>query len=175
MTARILLGSLLLLAACAGPSVAPPQQSLLSDELLHLPEGQVPAAAPGLCWAHETTPAVIETVTEQVQVTPEQRDASGALTAPASYQTRTHQRLVQDHAEVWFRTPCPDRFTTGFVASLQRALKARGYYRAPVTGTMDDATTTAIRRFQASLGLDSPTLALTAATELGLVAVGTPQ
>lgn len=172
MIFRLFIGALLLLAGCARPAVAPPQQALLSAELVHLPEGSQPPPEPGVCWAKETTPAVIETVTEQVLVTPEQRDANGTITTQASYQTKTHQRLVQDHAEVWFRTLCPADFTVGFVASLQRALKARGLYLAPVTGSMDATTAEAIRRFQSGLGLDSPTLSRTAAIELGLVAVG---
>ena len=172
MTFRLFIGTLLLVAGCARPAVAPPEQALLSAELVHLPEGSQPPPEPGVCWAKDTTPAVIETVTEQVLVTPEQRDANGNITTPASYQTKTHQRLVQDHAEVWFRTLCPEEFTVGFVASLQRALKARGLYLAPVTGGMDATTAEAIRRFQSGLGLDSPTLSRTAATELGLVAVG---
>lgn len=173
MTFRLILCTLLLVAGCTGPDVAPPKRAILSAELVQMPEGSTPEPEPGICWTKETTPAVIETVTEQVLVTPEQRDADGNVTTPASYQTKTHQRLVQDHAEVWFRTLCPSDFTVGFVASLQRALKARGYYLAPVTGTMDSTTAEAIRRFQSELGLDSPALSRTAATELGLVAVGT--
>jgi hypothetical protein len=173
MTLRLFIGALLLVAGCAGPAVAPPEQALLSAELVNLPEGSQPKPEPGVCWAKDTTPAVIETVTEQVLVTPERRDANGNITTQASYQTKTHQRMVQDHAEVWFRTLCPEEFTTGFVASLQRALKARGLYLAPVTGSMDATTNEAIRRFQSELGLDSPTLSRTAAKELGLVAVGT--
>ena len=170
MIFRLFIGALLLLAGCARPAVAPPQQALLSAELVHLPEGSQPPPEPGVCWAKDTTPAVIETVTEQVLVTPEQRDANGNITTPASYQTKTHQRLLQDHEEVWFRAPCPQDMTVNFVATLQRALKARGYYLAPVTGVMDATTTEAVRRFQAERGLDSPELSFSAAKELGIIA-----
>jgi hypothetical protein len=77
--------------------------------------------------------------------------------------------MVQDREEVWFRAPCPAEQTVQFTASLQRALKARGLYLLPVTGTVDAATGEAIRRFQAQRGLDSPILSLAAAQELGLI------
>ena len=96
--------------------------------MLRLKEGQQPPQAEGACWAKDTTPAVIETTTEQIVVTDEQRDAAGTVTTPATYQTKTHQRLLQDHEEVWFRAPCPQDMTVNFVATLQRALKARGLY-----------------------------------------------
>lgn len=142
----------------------------LGIELVRLKEGQHPPPSAGKCWAKDTTPAIIETTTEQVVVTDEQRDAAGKVTAPATYQTKTHQRLLQDHEEVWFRAPCPQDMTVNFVATLQRALKARGLYVAPVTGMMDAATAEAVRRFQAERGLDSPELSLSAAKELGIIA-----
>ena len=174
MIFRLILGCAVLALGGCGPQVAvqAPVKGNLAIDLLRLKEGQQPPQSDGACWAKDTTPAVIETTTEQIVVTAEQRDAAGKVTTPAAYQTKTHQRLVQDHAEVWFRTLCPEEFTVGFVASLQRALKARGLYLAPVTGGMDATTAEAIRRFQSGLGLDSPTLSRTAATELGLVAVG---
>ena len=116
------------------------------------------------------TPAVIETVTEQVQVTPEVRDADGRVTTPAAFRTVTQQKMVQDREEIWFRAPCESDISVAFTATLQRALKARGLYRDAVTGTLTPATTGAIRRFQAERGLDSPHLSLAAARELGLIA-----
>lgn len=160
-----------MLAGCTQQvSVAAPAVGNLGIELLRLKEGQQPPAAPGKCWAKDTTPAVIETTTEQIVVSDEQRDAAGKVTAPATYQTKTHQRLLQDHEEVWFRAPCPSDMTVNFVATLQRALKARGLYIAPVTGVMDATTAQAVRQFQAERGLDSPELSLSAAKELGIIA-----
>lgn len=144
-------------------------QAELSGELRRLKGEGPPPAKAGECWASAVTPAVIETVTEQVVVTPETRDASGAVVAPASFQTKTHQRMVQDRETVWFRAPCPTEMTVQFVASLQRALKARGLYLLPVTGALDEDTAEAIRRFQAERGLDSPVLSLGAARDLGLI------
>lgn len=160
--------ALMLVAGCA-PGALPdaPGQADLAAEL-RVSRGAPPADRPGVCWAADTTPAVIETVTEQV-ATPEKRDATGRLIAPASYHTVTRQRIVSDRRAVHFRTPCPETMTVAFVASLQRALKARGYYRAPVSGAMDATTRDAIRRFQEPLGLDSPVISLRGAKALGLV------
>ena len=115
------------------------------------------------------TPAVIETVTEQVVVTPETRGEDGRVLTPATYRTDTRTRIVQDREEVWFRAPCPAEYTVDFVASLQRALKARGFYLLPLTGELDAGTRDAVRRYQAERGLDSPRLSLAAARELGLL------
>ncbi|GLS87956.1 hypothetical protein GCM10010873_29300 [Cypionkella aquatica] len=159
------------LAACAQQvAVSAPVVGDLGVELMRLSEGAQPPHADGKCWAKDTTPAVIETTTEQIVVTDEKRDATGKVTTPATYQTKTHQRLVQDHEEVWFRAPCPQDMTVNFVATLQRALKARGLYMAAVTGVMDATTSEAVRRFQADRGLDSPALSLAAAKELGIIA-----
>jgi len=150
---------------------APSQKIDLRPEIVRL-NGQPgpPQARPGECWASSVSPAVIETVTEQVLVSEEQRDAAGVVIAPARYQTRTQQRMVQEREEIWFRTPCPAEQTVAFIASLQRALKARGLYHEAVTGEMNAETAEAIRRFQAERGLDSPVLSQGAARELGLSA-----
>lgn len=170
MKFQILLCCVLGLAACEGGKVAAPERSDLGIELLPVKDGKAPKGPEGACWAKDITPAVIETVTEQVMVTEEVRDEAGTVITPAAYQTKTHQRLLQDHEEVWFRAPCEGDMTVNFVATLQRALKARGLYLAPVTGEMDATTAEAIRRFQAERGLDSPTLSLSAAKELGIIA-----
>jgi len=138
--------------------------------VLRLDEGESPPIENGECWASDTAPAVIETVTSQVQVRPEIRDAAGIITQSAQFQTRTKQRIVAERETVWFRAPCPEAQTVAFVASLQRALKARGWYLAPVTGAWDAATLTALRSYQRSLGLDSAQISLAAAQNLGLIA-----
>lgn len=164
----------LLLAACkplGAPVPEAPSRADLSMELVRLDEGAGPPQGPeGACWARDVTPMVIETVSEQVMVTPERRNAAGQVTEPASFRTDTHQRIVQEREEVWFRAPCPRDYTVEFVATLQRALKARGFFLQPVTGVMDAATDAAVHRFQIERGLDSPQLALAAARELGIIA-----
>lgn len=159
----------LALAACAPRlAVAPPLPGDLSGEVI-LKTGDTPPPAPeGACWASDHMPAVYETVTEQTLVSPEVRDGQGNVTSPAGYQSVS--KLSQIHAarDIWFRAPCPDEMTLSFVATLQRALKARGFYQAEVTGEMDAATAEALRRYQAEHGLDSAQLSLAAARDLGL-------
>lgn len=158
------------LAACTPGAVKAPGQARLDREVVRLKGEGPPRSAEGECWASSVNPAVIETVTEQVVVSEEVRDAAGVVVTPASYRSQVHQRMVRDREEIWFRAPCPADQTVQFVASLQRALKARGLYLAPVTGEMDAETAEAVRRFQAGRGLDSPVLSLAAARELGLSA-----
>lgn len=158
----------LILAACAPGQVEAPAQAQLSAELVRLKGAGPPPAKEGECWASSVTPAVIETVTEQVLVTEAVLDDAGRVLTPATFETKTQQRMVNDREEVWFRAPCPDAMTVNFIATLQRALKARGLYTLPVTGVLDEATALAVRQFQAGLGLDSPTLSLGAARALGI-------
>lgn len=160
------IGLACLLTACQSAVVEAPSRAQLADEVLRT---SPPAGDTTTCWAAEVSPAIIETVTEQTLVTPEIRDASGQVVTPASFRSTTKQRIVQDRDAVWFRAPCPADMTVDFIATLQRALKARGLYRQPLTGVLDPATSEAIRRFQAERGLDSRQLSLAAAKELGLV------
>ncbi len=165
---------LLGLAAC-GPTVIPaaPGRADLGAGLVRPSGASGPPKGPeGACWTSDLSPAVIETVTEQVVDRPEKRDASGNVTQAASFRTETRQQMVRERSEVWFRVPCPDVMDVDFVATLQRALKARGYYRLPLSGVMDAATRDAIRRFQSERGLDIETLSLGAAQELGIVPTG---
>lgn len=159
----------LVLAACVG-ATAPHVPGDLSAELVDLRGEPGPPKGPAeACWQADIRPAVIETVSEQVLLTPETVAPDGTVT-PAVYATETRQQIVQDRGTVWFRTPCAAEFTPTFVATLQRALKARGLYLLPLTGSLDAPTREAIRRYQTARGLDSDHLSLAAARELGLVA-----
>jgi hypothetical protein len=165
------LAAFLTAAACQPAGLEPAvQRGDLSDELIRLEGSRPPEGGPpGACWDRYTLPTVIETVTEQVLVTPEERGADGAITRPAVFRTETNQQIVQERGQVWFRAPCIAEQTVEFVATLQRALKARGFYLSPVNGTFDPVTAEALRRYQASRGFDSPRLTLAAARELGLI------
>jgi hypothetical protein len=127
-----------------------------------------PDADPEACYGRRTTPAVVETVTEQVMLQPPQIGRDGAVTEPAVFVTETRQRIVEERRELWFETPCEAESDPAFIASLQRALAARGLYRGSITGTMDRRTRRAIQAYQAPQGLDSPILSLAAARQLGL-------
>lgn len=132
---------------------------------------QPPDAAPGSCWEKDETPAVIETVTEQIIVQPPEIDSNGAVLNPAVFRTETRQAIVSPRREIWLETVCAQAFTPEFTATLQRSLAARDHYHGPITGILDVATQRAIRSFQASQGLDSSRLSLDAARKMGLVAI----
>lgn len=164
------IGMAAVLAACqsSGTPEAPSRADLTID-LVRLSQPGPPKGPEGACWASDVTPMVIETVTEQVMVSDATRAKDGSLLSPAVFRSETRQKIVQDREEIWFRAPCPQEMTVEFIASLQRALKARGLYILPLTGEMDLPTRAALRRFQSERGLESDRLSLTAARELGLV------
>ena len=172
-TTLLLLAGLLLSACKTLGHYVPeaPTRADLSAELIRLDRPGPPPGPEGACWASDITPMVVETVTEQIVTSPEKLGADGAVIAPASYRTETHQRIVQEREEIWFRAPCSHEWTVDFVATLQRALKARGYFLLPVSGELDISTREAVHRFQIDRGLDSPQLSLAAAQELGIIAV----
>lgn len=161
-----LIAALGLALALAGCQPLPPAPDAPPD-LAAAP----PGAPPGTCWGKEVEPAVIETVTEQVEIAPGQRDTAGTLIAPARYATETRQAIVRERVVRWIETPCPEILTADFVAALQRALAARGSFQGPVTGTLDARTRAAIGRHQAARGLDTDIFTLETARDLGLVAV----
>lgn len=172
LLAVMVIGAIFALAACNQTNSNSTDRFDGAIRLVTDRDGKAPTSGPvGACWQDATTPAVIETVTEQVLLEPEQRGEAGQIIAPAVYGSKVHQRVVEERRRVWFRAPCPIELTLNYVASVQRALKARGYLSGPVTGAFDAETLDAIRRFQAERGLDSPQLSLDAARELGIAAI----
>lgn len=132
-----------------------------------------PEAAPGTCWGLDSTPARIETVTERIPVAREVVRPDGTLVPEEAWRVERRQEIVEDRRDMWFQTPCESDLTADVVASLQRALAARGLYAGPASGEMTAETRAAIRRFQAPLGLDSSVLSLDAARRLGLALAAT--
>jgi hypothetical protein len=163
--AGLLPAGLLWLAACTGQT--PPPVEPTSNIPAFLTDG-IEIGTDGRCQATDTTPAVIETVTEQVLDRPAVIDPDGTVISPAAYRTVTRQEITRERSEITFETLCPPAYTAEFVASLQRALALRGYYTAPVTGVMDVATGRAVQDFQRDDGPDSPILSIAAARALGL-------
>lgn len=169
------LALLVLATGCAAPAPpAPEPLRRLDAEVRHLPVGAPgPAAAPGTCWGQETAPAVIETVTEHLVARPAEMGPEGQVIRPAIYRSVTRQQIVREREALWFRVLCPAELSPDLVATLQRALAARGLFQGQVTGTLDPATQRALRRFQAARGLESGQLSLGAARELGVAPYGT--
>lgn len=157
--------ALISLAACTPVSTDTPADALLGS-MLDVP----PGAPPGTCWGKIVSPALIETVTEQVLVEPAQLAADGAVVTPAIFRTETRQRIVTERDVTWFETPCPADMTPELIATLQRALAARDLYAGPVTGQIGPDTSAAVQRYQSATGLESPILSLAAARALGLLA-----
>ncbi|QCO55134.1 peptidoglycan-binding protein [Pseudorhodobacter turbinis] len=159
----------LVLMGCQ-PVQAPVRAHDLTAELFPKTNTTPPSKGANICWADDVTPAIIETVTEQIQVRPQTLDAEGNLAQTAVFETKTAQHIVQDRREVWFRIPCQEEMTVDFLSSLQRAFKARGYYKGGLTGQLDAQTRRAIRLYQEPLGLGSDKLSLAAARRLGIAA-----
>ncbi|RME15683.1 MAG: peptidoglycan-binding protein [Alphaproteobacteria bacterium] len=166
------LAALLALAGCdAGtgpdaPAADGGEEAVITDFAL-----APPGARPGACYGKDVTPAVIERVTERILVEPPKLGPDGTVIAPAKYEERTSQKVVKGREVIYFETPCPPRWTPEFIASVQRALAARGFYSGPASGRLDTATRAAIRRFQLSRGLNSGILSTENARALGLVEV----
>ena len=168
-----LAGAALMLAACSNGGL-PDVARLGEPEPARSREAPPPGADPNSCWGKDATPAVVETVTEQVMLQPASISSEGEVLYPAVYKTETQQRIVQERKELWFETPCSADLTPHFITTLQRALEARGHYRGPINGEMTARTRRAIRSYQQEQGLDSAILSKAAARQLGLVVYPKP-
>ncbi len=171
---RMALIATLPLAGC-GSVPMPDVTQLLEPEPVRTRATPPPGADPSKCYGQDATPAVIETVTEQVLMQPAQVSTDGLVYYPPVYKTETKQMIVEERNELWFETPCENEMTPEFIASLQRALKARGHYAGPVNGEMTGWTRRGIRSYQKPQGLDSAILSLAASRKLGLVTVLEPE
>lgn len=157
---------LALLAACT-EAPAPPGAVAPDADLR-----EIRRDAEGRCYGRTLSPAIIETVTEQVRDAPARIGPDGAVLSPATFRTVTRQRILRERRAQEFEAVCPSDLTPDLVASLQRALSARGRLDGPVTGRLDGATSAAVRAYQRQGGgPDSAVLSRSAAVELGLVAL----
>lgn len=160
----------LVLAACTPADLsetAPPAVAGTStDDVTRTEPDNAP---PGTCWDKSVTPAIIETTTERVLVSPADMSAEGTIRAPAQYRNEDRQRIVKPREANWYEVVCPDAFTPEFTASLQRALTVRGHFDGAVTGTLNGATRDAIARYQTEQNLPGFQLTSEAARRLGLV------
>jgi len=166
----------LALAGClpsAAPDPARPEARRLDAAPLPRFDARPAQAAEG-CWAEEGRAARVETVEVEVVVEPAGLAPDGTLRTEPLTRTETRRRTVAPAEAVWFETPCPGAMDAARIATLQRALAARGFYEGPATGAMDTATGEAIRAWQAARGLDSATLSLAAARRLGVLPVALP-
>jgi len=150
----------------SGNGAAQPAVPDFSSARIDPPAG----VAPDSCWVRDVAPARIETVTRQIEIAPARLAEDGTLLSPARYRTETAQAITRERQELTFETPCPAALTPDLIATLQRALEARGLYRGPITGKMDVRTLQAVRRYQSARGLPSGLLSMRSARGLGLLA-----
>ncbi|MCG6903130.1 MAG: peptidoglycan-binding protein [Rhodobacter sp.] len=161
----------LLLSGCAGSGL-PDVARMAEPTQVETHAKPPPGSDPNACYGHDATPAVVETVTRQILLQPAQVSTDGSVTYPAVYKTETRQAIVRERKELWFETPCAHELTPEFLSTLQRALKARGFYAGPINGELTPRTRRAVRAFQKPQGLDSSILSKAAARQLGLVSYG---
>ncbi|MFK7743554.1 MAG: peptidoglycan-binding domain-containing protein [Roseobacter sp.] len=156
------------MTACLNTAPAvPPSQNTTAIDLT----ADKPTDAPlGTCWGKNITPAIIETQTDKVLISPADISASGTIRKPAEYRTETTQTIVQPRQIEWFELICPSELTPEFTSTLQRALSARGHHEGPISGSLDIQTKDAIARFQTAQNLPGYELTKEAAQRLGLVA-----
>ncbi len=152
----------LTVAACAAPLDAPAPAALPAGRSLPLTVGP-----DGRCSAGVEIPAVIETVTEQAIL-----PAADQTGSDAAVRTVTRSRVVQDRQRRMVEVVCPEQLDAALVASLQRALIARGALDGPASGLLDGPTLAALQAYQTDLGLpETSLLTRQAAVALGLVAL----
>ena len=154
--------AVLALAGCAAAPTTPDS----------LPEASRDAA-PGACYARGAVPAELETVTTEEWEVPPMVAPDGTVLREGVSRIVSDSRVITPRQETWFEAPCPLMAADpDFVAQLQRALAARGYYDGPAHGTYDRDTRVAVAAFQRETGTESAWLSLANAHALGLVAVG---
>lgn len=176
MTRAFLLSALaaLSLAACqttAGPGTV---SRLNPPPATGDPDAAPPGAPPGTCWTRQIMPATVETITRHKLVSPAETAPDGRILTPARYRTEKHQRIVEERRAIRFQTPCRAQLDHEFIASMQRALAVRGFYRGAITGRYDAPTRHSVLRFQTEQGLESGILSLKTARQLGLASYPPP-
>lgn len=167
----------MLLSACIDPQRQAPDVASLDKDGLIPTQLEAPSEKQqkDACWAQDTQPAIIQTVTNQVLIQPATYDDDDTLLTRAVYGTETKQDILRTRAEAWFQTTCPEFIDQAYTATLQRALTVRGYYKGTITGEMNAETRAAIEHYQTQRGLESEMLSLAAAKQLGVAAYGRPK
>lgn len=168
----------LLLAACVNPQIVDPDTPQTGVQIGYTPDAAPTQRSgekePG-CWALDFEPAITETVSQDVLVQAEQKDADGTVTSPSVWRNETTTKVLTPRKILNFETPCANLLTEEFLASLQRALQARDVYEGAITSTLDYPTRNAIRSFQKQSGLNSAFLSLESARALGLSEIPRPE
>ena len=104
-------------------------------------------------------------------VQPEKRNSAGQLVSPAQYETTRTLTITKARSITKIDAVYPEDLTPEFIASLQRAFKARGLFSSTITGLMVTSTRRAILNFQTVRGVKSATVMKATAQELGLAVI----
>ena len=123
------------------------------------------------CYFEKITPAEISTQVKTRLVQPEKRNTAGQLVSPAQYETTRTLNITKARSITKIDAVYPEDLTPEFIASLQRAFKARGLFSSTITGSMDTSTRRAILNFQTVRGVKSATVMKATAQELGLAVI----
>ncbi|MEZ5686048.1 MAG: peptidoglycan-binding domain-containing protein [Paracoccaceae bacterium] len=169
---RVALGALcgvLMLGGCMD-APAPQPQAPVAQTLARALGTAPPAGAPGCYATIETRPVTFGTVKRAVEIRPAQIDPkTGRELAPALYEEQEFSAVLDGGESQSFETLCPAEETPELIASMQRALKARGLYRGAISGRMEAETRRALRAYQAPRGLPSDVVSRRALMEMGLL------
>ena len=92
------------------------------------------------CYFEKITPAEISTQVKTRLVQPEKRNTAGQLVSPAEYETTRTLTITKARSITKIDAVYPEDLTPEFIASLQRAFKARGLFSSTITGSMDTST-----------------------------------
>ncbi|WP_298256936.1 peptidoglycan-binding domain-containing protein [uncultured Litoreibacter sp.] len=163
--------TLAVLTGCSPVSVGPDVTKLITPTHITAVDMKPPSELPGVCWGHIPGPQITQIVSDIVIATPAQFGPNGEEISPAIYREVTRPQTFNEGDGRWFTRTCDADMTPEFVATLQRALAARGLYRGDINGLMDQRTLRAVQEFQTPQGLDSAVLSQSAAQQLGLIAV----
>ncbi len=95
-------------------------------------------------------PAVYKNITVTKLVQPAQVKR---ITIPEAYSTVTKRQMVSPSKVVWKKVVCQSNMGTSTIASVQKALKAKGLYHGPIDGIYGTLTKQAVRAYQKQNGL----------------------
>lgn len=154
---------LLGLSSCGKPAPLPQPEAPVIEQ------GEIETMADGRCFAFSAPLMEPQIIVERVVSAPETTDENGNVLTAAVYRDEEREILVPVGEPERFEVICPQNLSQSFVATVQRALLARGYYVGSVNGLMDQQTRNAILSYQKDQGLRSPNLGVETAIGLGLV------
>jgi hypothetical protein len=113
------------------------------------------------------TPEPVSPVQDSAEVAPSLSAPPGAIGDRCWDKTETP--AASPPQVRWVELVCPEDQTPEFVATLQRALAARGDYAGEITGKIGPQTEAAIARYQARSGTGGTALSTESAARLGLI------